>query len=109
MDNYLKDVKNIIDQLETIYVIIPKDFLSMLFHHLPKEYQLFRKLLIRNDLLPPFVDLESKFLDKNMQIKMDLKNEMMSEMLFVKKGTLNNKNNSLHFSRGNTPMERNQI
>jgi hypothetical protein len=58
-----------------------------------------------NDFLPPFADLESKFLDKKMQIKMDLKKEMTNEMLFVKKGTLNNKNNSLHFSRGNTPMD----
>jgi hypothetical protein len=40
-----------------------------------------------------------------MQIKMDLEKEMMGEMLFVQRGTLNNKNNSPHFSRGNMPMD----
>jgi len=72
---------------------------------LPKEYQLFRNLLTKNDLLPPFVDFESKFLDKDMQIKMDLEKEITGDMLFVKRGMLNKKNNKPHFSRRNTPMD----
>jgi hypothetical protein len=40
-----------------------------------------------------------------MQIKMDLEKEMTGDMLFVKRGMLNKKNNKPHFSRGNTPMD----
>jgi len=50
---------------------------------------LFRKLLTENYLLPPFTNLEFKFLMK-MQINMDLKKETMSEM-FVKRGVTNDK------------------
>nr|PNR57027.1 hypothetical protein PHYPA_004020 [Physcomitrium patens] len=60
MENYLKEIKSIIDQLEVISVTIPDDFLSLLLlHSLLKEYQLFRKLLIGNDNLPTFSELVS--------------------------------------------------
>jgi hypothetical protein len=43
----------------------------LLLQSLPKEYQLFRKSLAGNDLLPSFSNLKSKLLDEEMQIKMD--------------------------------------
>ncbi len=65
MENYLKEIKGIIDQLTTIFVTILQDLLSLLLvHSLRKEYQLFRKLLIGNDLLPSFSNFESKLLDE---------------------------------------------
>ncbi len=67
MENYLKEIKGIIDQLATISIMIPKDLLSLLlFHSLPKDYQLLRKLLIGNDLFPSFSNLKSKLLDEEM-------------------------------------------
>ncbi len=67
MENYFKEIKGIIDQLATISIAILKDLLSLLlFHSLPTEYQLFRKLFTSNDLLPSFSDLESILLDEEM-------------------------------------------
>jgi hypothetical protein len=72
--------------LTTIFVMILKDLLSLLlFHSLPKEYQLFRKLFTGNDLFPYFLDLESKLLNEEMQIKMDVKKEIASNVLYLKK------------------------
>jgi hypothetical protein len=67
MEDYLKEIKGIIDQLVTIPIAIPEDLLSLLlFHSLPKEYQLFRKLFIGNDLLPSFSNLKSKPINEEM-------------------------------------------
>jgi hypothetical protein len=54
MQSYF-NIKNIIDQLEAIMVDILKDILSLqLLHYLPKEFQLDRKLITNNEMLPPF-------------------------------------------------------
>ncbi|KAH9566881.1 hypothetical protein CY35_04G153200 [Sphagnum magellanicum] len=48
-----------------ISITIFDDLISLLLlHSLLKEYQLFRKLLTENDLLPPFTNLEFKLLMK---------------------------------------------
>jgi hypothetical protein len=61
--NYLKDVKSTIDLSKVVTIF--EDLLSLLlFHSLLKEYQLFKKLFIENDLLPPFTNLEFKLLIK---------------------------------------------
>ncbi len=57
MENYFKEIKGIIDQSLIISIVIPEDVLSLLLiHSLPKEYQLFKKLFIGNDLLPFVLD-----------------------------------------------------
>ncbi len=76
MENYFKEIKNIIYQLEAISVIILKDLLSLL---------LFRKILTGNKLLPPFLDLEFKLLKNEMHIKMDTKKEIVGDVLYLKK------------------------
>jgi hypothetical protein len=42
-------------------------------------------------LLPPFSNLESKLLNEEMQIRMDIEKETAGEILYVKKETLSKK------------------
>lgn len=97
-------IKSIINQLEAILVIISKDILSLLLLHiLLKEYHIFKKLLMDNDNLSIFLELESKLLDEEMQIHMDMEKETSNEVFYMRKGNSsrsNKKVNTSQFSRG---------
>jgi hypothetical protein len=64
MEKYLTDVKNTIDQLENLLVNIPEELIVLVLHSLPREYHFFKKTQTGKDLLPTFLELESKLLDE---------------------------------------------
>jgi hypothetical protein len=70
-----------------INVTIPEDSTVLLMLHLlSKEYQYFMRAQIGKDFLPTFYELESKMLNKEIQVKMDAEKEAAGEALYVKKG-----------------------
>jgi hypothetical protein len=88
MEQYLTEVKNTIDQLENMLVHIPEELIVLLvLHSLPKEYHFFKITQTGKDLLPTFLELESKLLDEEMQLSMDADREGESETLYLKRGS----------------------
>jgi len=88
MERFLRDVKSNIDELESMNVALPEELtVLLLLGSLPKEYQVFTKALSGKDRLPSFCELESKLLDEELQVKMDVEKEAGSEALYLNRGS----------------------
>ena len=86
IEAYLKEMKEIIDQLELLQNSILEDLIVFLvLHVLSKEYQYFTRMQIGKDSLSSFDELESKLLDEEIQVKVDAEHESASEALLVKR------------------------
>jgi len=58
MEHFLKDVKEVLDQLDTIDLSIPEDLAILLvLNSLPKEYQIFTHAMRTKDILLNFGEL----------------------------------------------------
>lgn len=67
MEQYLKDLKDTINQLEALDMIIPKALtVLLLLNSLPKEYLYFSKSMIGKPSLLGFVEIECRLLDEEM-------------------------------------------
>jgi hypothetical protein len=100
MEKYLTDVKNTIDQLENLLVNIPEELIVLVLHSLPREYHFFKKTQTGKDLLPTFLELESKLLDEELQLSMDAEREEESETLYFKRGSSSSRGRSQHRGSG---------
>jgi len=86
MEQYLKDVKDTIDQLEEIQVTIPEDLVGLLLlHSLPREYKEFTRSQTSKYPFPTFVEIESRLLDEELQIKLDAEKDFAAEALYIRK------------------------
>ena len=78
MEQYLKEAKDIIDQLHDNAGAVPMDMIILLLlQSLPKEYDLFKKSFqqAHHDSLPNFNELETRLLDEELQVKMQAEKE----------------------------------
>lgn len=70
VEDYLKGLKDALDKLNDMSVHIPEDLvILMLLQSLPKEYHFFNRVLQSKDNLPTFIEIESKLLGEEMQVK----------------------------------------
>jgi len=88
MEQFLREVRSNIDELESMNVTLPEELTVLLIlRSLPKEYQFFTKVLYGKDSLPSFCELELKLLDEELQVKMDAEKDNTSEALYLNRGS----------------------
>jgi len=86
MEQYLKDVKDTVDQLDEIKVPIQEDLVGLLLlHSLPREYKEFTRSQTGKTPFPSFAELESRLLDEELQMTLDAEKEGSAEALMFRK------------------------
>lgn len=84
MDTHLTEVKEIANLLEEVDVIIPEDIIVYyIMKNLPKEYEIFKKMQISAQPLPPYEQLEAKLISEETSIKMESQHQEDGEALFL--------------------------
>lgn len=65
-------MKEVIDLLEEVDVILPEDIIMYYtIQNLPKEYEMFKHTLLNTQQLPPYKELESILINKELPLKMN--------------------------------------
>jgi len=84
MDNYFKEVKDTLDQLESIDFSIPHELVVlMILNSFSTHYNIFVKTLARKDSLPMLEELEPRLLNEKLQIKLDVDKETSTNVLAI--------------------------
>ena len=84
MDAHLTEVREITDLLEEVDVSIPEDIIVYYtLKHLPKEYEIFKKMQIAGQTLPTYEQLEAKLISEETAIKMECQEKEEGEALFL--------------------------
>ncbi len=84
MDNYFKEVKDTLDQLESIDFSIPHELVVlMILNSFSTHYNIFVKTLASKDSLPMLEELEPWLLNEKLQIKLDVDKETSTNVLAI--------------------------
>lgn len=72
MDAYLIEVRDVADRLEELGCKLPEEMVVYwTIHRLPKEYQIFKRIIFGGDNLPIFEVLQVKLLDEEIAIALE--------------------------------------
>jgi hypothetical protein len=84
MDAHLTEVKEIANLLEEVEVTIPEDIIVYYtLKHLPKEYEIFKRMQIAAQTLPTYDQLEAKLISEETAIKLEEQQKDDGEALFL--------------------------
>jgi hypothetical protein len=84
LDNYFREVKKIVDQLEGVDFSIPQELLIlMILNFFLIHYNIFVKTLISKNSLPTLRELEPRLLNEKLQIKLDVNKETLNKNLVI--------------------------
>jgi hypothetical protein len=73
MDVFLIDVKEVVDLLKEVDVTLSKDIIVYyIVQNLPKEYEVFKRMLPNTRQLPPYKKLESMSINEEIFLKMNI-------------------------------------
>lgn len=84
LDNYFREVKKIVDQLEGVDFSIPQELLIlMILKFLLVHYSIFVKTLTSKNSLPTLRELEPRLLNEKLHIKLDVNKETLNKNLVI--------------------------
>ena len=90
MDVHLTEVKEVANLLEEVDVNIPEDIIVYYtLKHLPKEYEIFKRMHISAQTLPTYEQLEAKLISEETALKMEEQQKEDGEALFLQTGVHN--------------------
>jgi len=84
LDNYFREVKKIVDQLEGVDFSIPQELLIlMILKFLLVHYSIFVKTLTSKNSLPTLRELEPRLVNEKLHIKLDVNKETLNKNLVI--------------------------